>query len=86
MANHLPVLLVVVPLLTAPVCLLLRSVVLVRILATFASWVCFAVACALFADALDGRVISYAFGGWAAPWGIEYRLDAANACVIRHTM
>lgn len=27
-------------------------------------------------------VIIYSLGGWAAPWGIEYRVDAANAFVL----
>ena len=25
--------------------------------------------------------ISYELGGWAPPWGIEYRIDAVNAFV-----
>jgi multicomponent Na+:H+ antiporter subunit D len=29
-----------------------------------------------------GEVISYAIGGWAAPWGIEYRVDAVNAFIL----
>src|SRR3989338_1237437 len=37
--------------------------------------------------ALLGRVmaeghISYMLGSWAAPWGIEYRVDAVNAFVL----
>jgi multicomponent Na+:H+ antiporter subunit D len=30
---------------------------------------------------LDGGVIVYELGGWAPPWGIEYRIDAVNAFV-----
>ena len=29
-----------------------------------------------------GEVISYAIGSWPPPWGIEYRIDAANAYVM----
>ena len=29
-----------------------------------------------------GASISYALGSWAPPWGIEYRVDAANAFVL----
>ena len=29
-----------------------------------------------------GGVLSYAIGDWAAPWGIEYRIDALNAFVL----
>mgnify|MGYP000178643898 CR=1 FL=1 len=30
---------------------------------------------------LSHGTISYAMGGWAAPWGIEYRIDTMNAYV-----
>ena len=30
---------------------------------------------------MDGSVISYELGGWAPPWGIEYRIDIVNAFV-----
>ena len=30
----------------------------------------------------DGSEIAYLLGGWAAPWGIEYRIDALNALVL----
>ena len=29
-----------------------------------------------------GQPISYVMGGWAVPWGIEYRVDALNAFVL----
>ena len=31
---------------------------------------------------LQEGVISYAIGGWIAPWGIEYRVDTINAYVL----
>jgi multicomponent Na+:H+ antiporter subunit D len=31
---------------------------------------------------LETGPISYALGGWAAPWGIEYRIDTVNAFVL----
>ena len=31
---------------------------------------------------LEEGVISYAIGGWIAPWGIEYRVDTINAFVL----
>jgi len=46
------------------------------------SWTSFAIALALLAQVLDTGTISYALGGWAAPWGIEYRVDTANAFVL----
>jgi multicomponent Na+:H+ antiporter subunit D len=39
------------------------------------------VAAAVLAATLDGTVLSYPFGNWPPPIGIEYRIDAANAFV-----
>jgi len=79
--EHLPVLLVVVPLILAPVAALTMR--------WKAAWVVAAVACwwSLYASvALLMRVraegpISYHIGNWPPPIGIEYRIDLANAFV-----
>lgn len=78
---HFPVLLIVLPLLLAPVCVLLRGPRLAWFTALTASWVAFGIAVSLLLDVLAGGPISYAVGGWNAPWGIELRVDAANAFV-----
>ncbi|HAO43544.1 MAG TPA: cation:proton antiporter, partial [Afipia sp.] len=31
---------------------------------------------------MDSGTIDYAFGGWAAPFGIVYRVDLVNAYVL----
>ncbi|MHC1636279.1 MAG: monovalent cation/H+ antiporter subunit D family protein, partial [Candidatus Methanospirareceae archaeon] len=31
---------------------------------------------------IEGDIIRYKFGGWSAPWGIEYVVDAFNAFVL----
>ena len=36
----------------------------------------------LLAQVMDGPPISYALGGWAPPWGIEFRVDVVNAFVL----
>ena len=79
---QLPALQVVVPLLAAPLCAVLRSPAVAWCLATAVSAVSFAVAVALAVAVSDGSEIVYLLGGWAAPWGIEYRIDALNALVI----
>ncbi len=79
---QLPALQVVVPLLAAPVCLLLYHPRLSWALATTASWLAFFISLALLDRVLDGGTITYALGGWAAPWGIEYRVDEINAFVL----
>ena len=79
---HLPILLIVVPLVSAPLCVLLRQKTLVW---AFASLVCVAslgLASMLLIRVLEEGVISYAIGGWIAPWGIEYRVDTINAFVL----
>ena len=79
---QLPALLVVVPLLAAPVCALVRSPAFAWSFATVVSAASFVVALALAATVADGSEIAYLLGGWAAPWGIEYRIDALNALVV----
>ncbi len=80
--QHLPVLQVVIPLLFAPFCLLLRRHNLVWCVVLLTSWCSFVIATVLLQQVLaDGEII-YAIGGWAAPWGIEYRLDILNAFVL----
>ncbi|MEQ8506543.1 MAG: monovalent cation/H+ antiporter subunit D family protein [Rhodospirillales bacterium] len=79
---HLPILQVVVPLLCAPVCVLLRNAKLSWIWATLVTWVTFFIALVLLGKVLISGLIIYELGSWPAPWGIEYRIDAANALVL----
>ena len=79
---QLPALQIVVPLVAAPLCALVRSPTPAWILAASVSAATFAVAVALALAVSDGSEIAYLLGGWAAPWGIEYRIDALNALVL----
>lgn len=81
-ATHLPVLQVVVPLISAPVCVVLRHGRAAWLLALSVSWIAFGVALALLARVLDSGPISYAVGNWQPPWGIEYRIDLLNGFVL----
>lgn len=80
--HHLPVLQVVVPLIAAPLALLLRQRRLVYALMLLVSGACLGISLALWSAVQDGSVISYAIGSWPPPWGIEYRIDALNAFVM----
>ena len=80
--GQLPVLQVVIPLIAAPLCIILRRRGLVLPFAIGVSWITFAVSIALLGEVLANGVVSYALGGWPAPWGIEYRVDALNAFVL----
>ena len=81
-AAQLPVLQVVLALVAAPVCILLRRGGLAWGLALAVSWAGFAIALTLLAQVYGGEPITYFFGGWAPPWGIEYRIDTLNAFVL----
>lgn len=79
---QLPALQVVLPLIAAPFCAVLGGKNRAWAMAFAASLVTFAVSVALFANALDGTIVSYHLGGWAPPIGIEYRVDILNAFVL----
>lgn len=81
-AEHLPALQVVVPLMAAPLIVLLRSGVLAWSIATAASAWSLACALGLSVRVAETGLVSYSLGSWPAPWGIEYRVDAVNAFVL----
>ena len=81
-ALHLPALQVVIPLIAAPLCALLRRGVWAWLFVTAVTWVAFAIALTLLAKVTAEGVLTYEMGGWAAPWGIEYRIDRLNALVL----
>ena len=81
-ASQLPALQVVVPLLTAPVLVLLRGASLAWAGATAASFMAFAIAIALTLEVQAGGTQIYEMGAWPAPFGIELRIDALNALVL----
>jgi len=79
--QNLSLLLVVTPLLAAPVTAMLpngRSPWLFTLIIT---WICLFLASWQLSLVMDGSIISYELGGWAPPWGIEYRIDPMNAFV-----
>lgn len=79
--THLSLLIVVLPLITAPIVAALPTGRAPWLVSTAITWVVFAMACWQLFNISTGNVISYELGGWAPPWGIEYRIDAANALV-----
>jgi len=81
-AEHLPALQVVLPLLSAPFCVAFRNGTIAWIIAMVVGWLSLAITIALLSAVLDGSVISYALGGWPPPIGIEYRIDVVNAFVL----
>ena len=81
-AQHLPILQIVLPLMAAPVCMVIRHPHVVWIWATLIAFLCLPMSIALLMQVMAEGVIVYELGGWAAPWGIEYRIDKLNAFVL----
>ena len=82
LADHLPVLQVVVPLLVAPLVALLHPRGLAWAAATVASVASFLLAVRMAAGVLAGQVFRYALGGWPAPYGIALEVDAFSALLL----
>ena len=82
MITHLPILQVIIPLMAAPICLLLNRSRLVWLFSLLASGLAFAISIMLLQQVMTSGVISYELGGWQAPWGIEYRIDQLNAFLL----
>ncbi len=72
---------VLIPLIAGPICALLPGRALPWLLTTVSMATAFVLSAMTLAAVFDGATLSYAFGNWAPPVGIEYRVDAANAFV-----
>ena len=79
---QLPALQVVVPLIAAALCLVLSRPLAAWTLTFLASAAAMVVSFLLLGAVMDSGTIDYAFGGWAAPFGIAYRIDLVNAYVL----
>ena len=79
MIAQLPILQVIVPLIGAPLCLLISRPTLAWLFALLASFTSFVISMMLVNQVMDSGPINYALGGWSAPIGIEYRIDYLNA-------
>ena len=82
MIEQLPALQLLLTLLAAPICSMMRNGDHAWRLATAATWMSVVVAVLLMIQVWDGGVISYQMGGWPPPWGIEVRIDELNALVL----
>ncbi|MCW8125949.1 monovalent cation/H+ antiporter subunit D family protein [Microbulbifer halophilus] len=82
MLTHLPILQVILPLVAAPSCLIIRRASLVWLFTLAVSVAALAVSVLMLQQVYTAGPISYTLGGWQAPWGIEYRIDLLNAWVL----
>lgn len=82
---HAPALLVVAPMLLAPIVAMLpngRVAWWLTMLATCFSLLMALVLLAQVRSVEGGAILSYAMGGWAPPAGIEFRIDSLNSMVL----
>ena len=82
MQEQLPILQILLPLLAAPLCLLLRRSRWALGFSIAIAWSTFATAGLVLSRVLELGTLQYQLGGWAAPWGIEYRIDALSGFVL----
>jgi multicomponent Na+:H+ antiporter subunit D len=82
MYDHIPALIVVIPLIGAPVCMLFRYRGWSWGVALVCTWASLVLSWMLLQQVMAQGIVSYEMGGWVAPLGIEYRIDAANAFVL----
>jgi multicomponent Na+:H+ antiporter subunit D len=82
MSAHLPILQILIPLLAAPLCVVLRHRDIAWAISLIVSLVSFAISLMILDQVLTQGVISYFMGDWPAPWGIEFRIDVVNAYVL----
>jgi len=82
LAQHLPALQVVLPLISAPLAVLSRRGGAAFLIVTAATWAAFAIAIALWLQVDLSGLVSYPIGNWEPPWGIEYRVDRLNSFML----
>ena len=82
MLEHLPVLIIVAPLLAGALCALLKGERVCWWLTFIVTLGCFGAATTLLSLVRESGPISYALGAWAPPIGIEYRVDLLTAYVL----
>ena len=80
--SHLPVLQIILPLIAAPCCMMIRSGAAAWFLAVTVSWLSAGNSWLLLQKVMEQGVVVYHLGGWEPPYGIEYRVDPLNGLVI----
>lgn len=82
MTEQAVILLVVIPMLAAPIIALLNHAKLAWAIAFVVCLINLGLVGWLWTHLPTSQLISYALGGWAAPWGIEYVLDPLSLMLL----
>ncbi len=81
MTEQLTILLVVIPLIIAPITALVKNHNISWALTFLVSLSCFILSFIILYEVIDGQHVIYELGGWQPPWGIEYKIDSLNAFI-----
>ena len=82
LASQYPVLLIVIPLIAAPLCVLLGNRHVTYVFSLVVCWVTFFIAALCMTEVIRTGPISYELGGWAPPYGIVYVIDHLSGFVL----
>jgi multicomponent Na+:H+ antiporter subunit D len=79
---HAPALQIVIPLAAAPLAVMVRHGTLAWAVAWIAALASLACSVVLLLEVVTTGPVRYFMGSWPPPWGIEYRVDLANALLL----
>ncbi len=82
LAEHLPALAIMVPLIAAPFAVIVNNRIVAWALMVLTSVFAFYASYTLLGEVAAHGPISYQLGGWEPPFGIEFRVDMVNAFVL----
>lgn len=80
--QQLPILLIAMPLIAAPLCVVLQNRKVTYALSLLVCWAVFVISVLLLQKVIFGDPIRYNLGGWEPPYGIEYVVDRLSAFVM----
>lgn len=78
---HLPILVVALPLISAPLCLLFRTTRQLQILSLLVGGILLIICLVMLLYTNEGHLLRYDIGNWDAPFGIAYQVDQLNALI-----
>lgn len=79
---HFPALLIILPMMAAPLCVMIRHAYFAWLTAVVTNIVVIFMAVVVWSQLGDEDAIRYSLGGWAAPTGIEYYIDRLNSTLL----
>jgi multicomponent Na+:H+ antiporter subunit D len=79
--EQITILLIVIPLMIAPITALIPSEKVTWALTLLVSTISLLISLYILYEVSDGRHVIYELGGWRPPWGIEYKIDSLNAFI-----